>query len=394
MRQLMPGRAPRFSEHQGHDANAGRRVPKRPPMTDHKRPDDIEPSVFGRYLRRNSAGMVWMARWTALSVVLAAVIVAVLLYLRFDSRVSFRPSEQSATNEGRHAASQEQIATMAAALSTRLKDKKDDVEGWTVLARSYVMLGRYAEAADAYSHLVTLSPGNAGLLADYADTMAMSKNKSLLGEPQKVIARALALDPKNIKALALSASASFQERDYPAAVGQWKKILVLVPPDSEVARTTMSSIGEAQNLAEQASKSELPRSPEAHSTPAQVVAGQAGTDIGNTEVSGTVQLDAGLRSKVLDTDTVFIFVRAVEGPSFPLAVLRKQVKDLPTSFVLGDQLSVQPYAKMSTYSSVIVGARVSRSGNATPGASDLEGQSEPVRPGAKNLVIRINRQRS
>ena len=68
------------------------------------------------------------------------------------------------------------------------------------------------------------------------------------------------LDPKNIKALALSASASFQEKNYAGAVGQWKKILVLVPPDSDIARSTMSSIGEAQNLVEQAGKPDLPPS--------------------------------------------------------------------------------------------------------------------------------------
>ena len=120
----------------------------------------------------------------------------------------------------------------------------------------------------------------------------------------------------------------------------------------------------------------------------------ANVDSVNTEVSGTVELDAALRSKVLDTDTVFIYARAVDGPSFPLAVLRKHAKDLPVKFVLGDQTSVEPYAKISNYSSVIVGARISRSGNAKPVSGDLEGQSAPVRPGSKNLLIRINLQRN
>ena len=85
----------------------------------------------------------------------------------------------------------------------------------------------------------------------------------------------------------------------------------------------MSSIGEAQNLAEQSSKAESPNPPNANSTPAQALTGQTGSRRGNTEVSGTVQLDAGLRSKVLDTDAVFIFVRAADGTGRPLAVVRK-----------------------------------------------------------------------
>ena len=64
------------------------------------------------------------------------------------------------------------------------------------------------------------------------------------------------------------------------------------------------------------------------------------------------------------------------------------------NFVLGDQMSIGPYAKISDQVTVIVGARVSRLGNATPDTGDLEGQSEPVRPGAKDVNILINRQRN
>ena len=341
------------------------------------------------------AGFLWSKRLTGIAVALVVLILMLVLYLQFGLPVALQQVAPPLASESSHATSQEQISDRAAALADRLKDKPDDVEGWRMLARSYITLGRYVEAAEAYSQLVRLNPENAGLLADYADTMAMSMNKSLLGEPQKLIAKALALDPKNIKALALSASASYQARDYAAAVSQWRKILVLVPPESEVARSTMSSIGEAQNLAEQSSKAALPKPSGGSSMPAKALIGQAGSgSSGNTEVSGTVQLDAGLRSKVVDTDTVFIFVRAVEGPGFPLAVLRKQVRELPTKFELGDRMGVEPHAKISAYSFVIVGARVSRSGNASPGVGDLEGQSEPVRPGAKNIVVRINRQRS
>lgn len=336
---------------------------------------------------------VWSKRLTVTVLVLSVLILAFVLYRQVGVPGVLQQVASPLTNESSHATSREQISDRAAALADRLKNKPDDEEGWRMLARSYITLGRYAEAAEAYSQLVRLTPENAGLLADYADAMAMSKNKSLLGEPQKLIAQALALDPKNIKALALSASASYQAHDYDAAVRQWKKILVLVPPDSEVARSTMSSIGEAQNLKEQLSKAESHKS-DVNSASSQAVMGQVGSDSGNIKVSGRVQLDPGLRSKVVETDTVFIFVRAVEGRSSPLSVLRKQVKDLPTNFELGDRVGVEPYAKMSAYPSVIVGARVSRSGNATPGAGDLEGQSEPVRPGTKNIVILINRQRS
>ena len=81
-----------------------------------------------------------------------------------------------------------------------------------MLARTYYALGRFGDAAAAYGRLVQLVPDDAALLADYADTLAMSLNRSLQGEPEKLIARALAADPNNIKAIHLYGSAASPKR--------------------------------------------------------------------------------------------------------------------------------------------------------------------------------------
>ena len=159
-----------------------------------------------------------------------------------------------------------------------------------------------------------------------------------------------------------------------------------MPADSDFGRSTAASVAEAQKLAGEPA---LP----APSAPDAPVAAAAAPAAAAAEVSGTVELDPALRSKVADTDTVFIFARAVQGPRFPLAVLRKQVKDLPVSFVLDDSMSMVPTAKLSGFPQVVVGARISKSGSASPAAGDLEGLTAPVAPGAKNLKIRIDSQR-
>ena len=106
-----------------------------------------------------------------------------------------------------------------------------------------------------------------------------------------------------------------------------------------------------------------------------------------------VEIDPALRAQASDTDTVFIVARAAqgaqEGKRPPLDVLRKQVKDLPATFVLDDSMSMTPAAKLSDFPKVVVSARISRTGNATPSAGDLEGTSGPVQPGTKNLTVRI-----
>lgn len=325
-------------------------------------------------------------RWPAIALGLLLPALAVALYFVLGNPAGLDPLQVTADTAAQNV-TPEQITSMVDKLARRLQDKPDDIEGWTMLARSYNALGRFGDAADAYAHLVKLAPPDAELLADYADSLAMSLNKSLQGAPEKLVARALQLDPKNVKALLLAGGASYERREYVAAVAQWKKVLALVPPDSETARSVASSIEEAQKVAGMPNTS-----PATALADVSNGAESAATSSAEGQVSGRVELDASLRSQVADTDTVFIFARAADGPRFPLAVLRKQVKDLPVTFVLDDSMGMMPNAKLSGFPMVVVGARISKSGSATPGAGDLEGLTEPVRPGAKNLKIRINSQ--
>jgi cytochrome c-type biogenesis protein CcmH len=73
----------------------------------------------------------------------------------------------------------------------------------------------------------------------------------------------------------------------------------------------------------------------------------------------------------------------------PLAIVRKQVKDLPFQFVLDDSTSMSPTSKLSTSAAIIVGARVSKSGNAIPQPGDLSGQSGKLAAGAKGIQLEI-----
>jgi cytochrome c-type biogenesis protein CcmH len=107
------------------------------------------------------------------------------------------------------------------------------------------------------------------------------------------------------------------------------------------------------------------------------------------QVVGTVSLSTQLAQQARPEDTVFIVARPAQGPRMPLAVLRKQVKDLPLQFTLDDSLAMSPQMKLSAYSQVVVGARVSKSGQAMPQAGDLEGWSKPVNVGTTGIKIDI-----
>ena len=88
---------------------------------------------------------------------------------------------------------------------------------------------------------------------------------------------------------------------------------------------------------------------------------------------------------------MFIFAKAVSGPSVPIAVIRSQVKDLPQKFVLNDSMVMMPTMKLSNFKEVVISAKVSKSGNATPASGDLRGEVAPVKVGADNVQLVIDK---
>ena len=139
-----------------------------------------------------------------------------------------------------------QVEQMVSRLAARLAQQPEDAAGWRMLARSYETLRRFDQAADAYRNLLALEPENPDVLVDYAVVLGMTLNSSLAGEPEALLAKALALNPNHLQALALSGSAALERGDVANAVKPWKKILALVPADSDIGRSIAASIAKAQ----------------------------------------------------------------------------------------------------------------------------------------------------
>jgi cytochrome c-type biogenesis protein CcmH len=110
---------------------------------------------------------------------------------------------------------------------------------------------------------------------------------------------------------------------------------------------------------------------------------------GQEAITGRLTLKAELKGKVGPDDTVFIFARAPTGSKMPLAILRKKVSDLPLDFKLDDSLAMSPASRLSSAQQVVVGARISKSGNAMPSPGDLQVLSAPMALGARDVRIEI-----
>ena len=329
-------------------------------------------------------------RWTAVGVALAVPIAATLLYLHLGN--------PGALNAPKHATidpanvTQEQFQQMTDKLAVKMQSRPDDPIGWTMLGRAYKALDRNSEAAAAFERAVKLKPGDPDIVVDYAEALALAAGGKLEGEPTQLLERALKLSPDNEKALALAGTAAFSRNDFAGATRYWERVAAKVPADSEMGKAIASGIAEAKARASGKRPSDTVAkaggsTATGKSTPTETTAAPTGKS-----VSGTVRLAPALAAKAAPEDVVYLFARAAEGPRMPLAVIKKQVKDLPFKFTLDDSMAMQAGMELSTQPRVIVSARVSKSGSATPAAGDLVGVTNAVSPGATGVSVIIDNQ--
>jgi len=269
----------------------------------------------------------------------------------------------------------------AADLERRVAANPRDAQSWLALAELHRGQRDWAGARAAYLKLVDLRAMTAQSWADYADVLGSLAGGSLGGEAGHAIDNALALDGANPKALWLKASQANEQRRFAEALAWWKKLRGVLPPDSADVRMVDANIAEASSLATQAT-----------AVPTGTVTAPAAT-ASNVEVSGTVSLDTRFAQRVQPDATLFIYAKAADSPGPPLAIVRATVGTWPVNFRLDDSKSMIPSRRLSQFDRVVIEARISRSGQATPTAGDLYVTSQVLRPAAgTRLALVINRE--
>ncbi len=279
------------------------------------------------------------------------------------------------------------LTAMTERLKKRLEQNPNDPPGWALLARAYAEIGRHAEAVPIFEKAVQMSPPDAQLLADYADALAVSQGRMLKGKPEELIERAMKIDPNNVKVLLLAGTVAYNKKEFSRAATLWEQARANLPPQTEAAaiQELIDGIVEARQLA---GEKPVPMAAAKPSAPAKPAApgGQAAA------VTGTVTLAPALAAKGSPTDTLFVFAREVNGPPMPVSIVRATKKDLPFTFRLDDSNSPMPARPLSQVSSVVIVARLSKSGQAVPKSGDLQGMSQPLKPGAGSVHVTIDQE--
>lgn len=258
----------------------------------------------------------------------------------------------------------------------KTEENPNDGEAWLMLAKTHSVMEQWPDAGKAYARAVQLQPKNATALAGYAESLAILNGRVLQGQPAELIRQALAINPKEPKALELAGIGAFQENNFAQAAYYWKQLLNQLPPDSPYAMDIAMALKEAKEKAETAFGKPLDK--------------MLGTDkVVIQTINGKVEISPKLKDKIPANATIFLFAKPLEG-GMPVAAIRSDASKLPLQFELNDSMAMNPEMRLTSFKEVTLTARVSLTGEAMAKSGDLEGTLTPVKVGAKGIKLVID----
>lgn len=331
----------------------------------------------------------------ALGVALLLPIAAILLYRELGAPQALDPANlvaRSGEDTEGHAGNME---AAIAQLAEKMKQDPGNAEGWALLGRAYKSTQRFADARDALKHAHDLLPDDADIAIEYAEALVLSgTDRRIQGEALSLIEQAIAKDPQNQKGLWLAGIADSQAGKYDDAVKKWNALLPLLPPDSDVLGSVREQIAQAEALRD--GKPLPAKAPAQNAASASAASATANTNAPDNQaaagngprISVRVALDPKLKDKVAAGDTLFVFAKAASGPPMPLAIAKLTAAQLPASITLTDAMAMMPNMKISAFPQIVVGARISKSGQAIAQSGDLQTLSTPL-PNTRSAPVEL-----
>lgn len=299
---------------------------------------------------------------------------SILLYRIVGTPAALAPG---ASSTAQAPADHQQDMTQAIAnLAAKLQQNPDDAQGWALLGRAYEATQQFAQARDALKRAYALAHDDPDTAVAYAEALALSgSTRRIEGEARQILQTALKAAPDNQRGLWLLGISEYQAQKYDAAIAAWKHLLGVLPKDSDIGPSVEQQIARAE-----AARDGKPLPTEDAEAASATAAENASTpeSTAGPQLRVEVSLDPKLAAKIAPGDVLFIYAKAASGPPMPLAIQRMDAGKLPVTVTLTDGMGMLPSMKLSQFAQVVVGARVSKSGNAMPQSGDLQVLSPPV----------------
>ena len=225
------------------------------------------------------------------------------------------------------------------------QQQPDNAEYRLMLARFYMMQENYAQAQLHFGMLLEIYPEEADLLANYVQASYLAKQRQLDSDTAILLAKALQINPKQRMALSLAGMIAFEQKDFNQALFYWRRLLAQLPQSSSQAKLIISLVAKAEQS----------------------------TNLAQQELIVNVSLAPHL-ANLSGTLDVFVYVKPSQGTSMPIAVKKLKLNQLPLIVKLSDQDAMLESMRLSQFKSVVIGARVSQSGQPFPQPGDYQAE--------------------
>ena len=307
-------------------------------------------------------------QWLLWPVAISIPVAAGALYLALGTPEAFDPNSRVAPPVAQPQ-QQQQVPDMQAIISRieqRLEEQPNDAVGWFMLGRAHLSLGDYTQAEGALRRSLELDASNVDVRIRLADAIALTQGRRLDGEPTEILKGVLEDQPNHPQALWLYGTALSQNDEPAEAIVVWQRLLPQLRADPQAVAEIEKLIADAN--------SQLPAAERVVITEQETDTNAAGAGL-----SVRVDVQEGLADDLSPDTPIFIYAKAANGPPMPLAVVRLSLSELPVTVELTDQQAMIESMTLSSFDEVVVGARISKTGNPIAQSGDLFSESDVVR---------------
>lgn len=322
-------------------------------------------------------------RHPALALVISVFVPMLALLLYLDMGMHNASEKASAVSVSQEASAQQpSIEEMMRKLEEKIEKEGGTVDEWIMLGRSHKYLGNNQQAANAFAVALEQDVDNAHLMLERAEVLALSNDRVFTEEARALVLRAYELEPENPNSLWFIGVAEFQQGNYRQAIKHLVKLLPMAGGEEEVMKSIVTIVARSRQALLDAGE-DVPELDEmlgleqmqanAQAAGAATVA-SADPAAPVTTLQVVVDIKDEVRSKFSESDVVFVYAKAKQGPRMPLAVARLTLGALPASVILDDTMAMVEGMNLSAFDQLVVSARISRSGSAIAQSGDYIGQ--------------------
>jgi cytochrome c-type biogenesis protein CcmH len=318
-------------------------------------------------------------RWIVFVMAAFVLVSSILLYQRLgaENEVAIAQLLNKSEQQGYSKDDAEKLLERLTAQSIKAPE---DVEVWFLIGRLNFDLSNYYEAVLAYNNVLQHLPDEAKqdkvvAMGQLAQSQFFANGRKLDKATESLLIDALKINPVDNTSLGLLGIASYDRGEYLNAVRYWTRLIALIPPNNPNAAAIMGGLNKAKT---QLTKDEL----------VSFELEQAAKIKSSIQV--TVDISDEMKAKLPTEADLFVLAKAQHGPPMPLAVQRLTVSQWPITVTLDDSMAMMEALRMSQFETIIITARISKSGMGNAAEGDLEGKSVAMSSSAKQVSISID----